>query len=38
MTCDELFLMALTWVDGQVQGVTLQRIRFDALGEGLPPD
>jgi hypothetical protein len=38
MTCDEIFLKVSFWVDGEGQGSTIQRIRFDALGEGLPPD
>jgi hypothetical protein len=38
LTCDEIFLVVQTWVDGEPQGSTLQRIRFDALGEGIPPD
>lgn len=38
MTCDEIFLVVQFWVDGEPQGPTIQRIRFDSLGEGLPPD
>jgi hypothetical protein len=26
------------WTDGEPQGTTVQRIRFDALGEGEPAD
>lgn len=38
LTCDEIFLTVLTWVDGEPQGITVQRIRLDALGDGVPPD
>jgi hypothetical protein len=38
LTCDEIFLVVNFWSEGAVQGATLQRIRFDSLGEGLPPD
>jgi hypothetical protein len=38
MTCDEIFLTVQFWVDGRPQGSTIQRIRFDALGDGVPPD
>jgi len=40
MTCDEIFLVVQIWEGegGEPNGSTIQRIRFDALGEGLPPD
>jgi len=38
MTCNEIFLVVQIWEDGEPNGSTIQRIRFDALGEGLPPD
>jgi len=38
MTCDELFLLVQFRVDGVPQRSTIQRIRFDSLGEGEPAD
>ena len=38
LTCDEIILVVQYWEGGVIQGATLQRIRFDALGEPLPPD
>lgn len=38
LTCDEVFLVVQFWEDGEPMGSTIQRIRLDALGEGIPPD
>ena len=38
LTWDEPFVVVQFWEGGKPQGSTIQRIRFDAMGEGIPPD